>query len=471
MKSSSAVFIKDEQKLNLTQNDLFDKIINLKLTCYDIKTGKREAFVIRSDYEIIYPDADLPIDGNIIPYLRNNCVIRRCTYKPSIKVQCKMVSTNTGISTEVYVSNFFMLTQDGQHLRSFNNSQYRIETVEIAMGYWGQFRIGKESEYRVPSYDEFFTIKAQNGADKLTLTGAIVVTTDKLPPDSVLHIKGFVADIYSSPVAVSGVNTPQKAKKNPVTSSSKSFAKIAYDSITRRYLNKHSLTDGEVTDIIKSRNNIPVSDIENFAIKVSYDKETGMLSEADAEKYGTKVYLSKGVEDIEIPKVKDSEGKEVNKEFYFELGWTIGQTVARLTSFLCTDINFTFNKNGDVLLYLTEEANDPESLYYDFFKAGMYDNSILANKSLYDSKLPAVYNINIDAVATIVCPFFTFFEPFQKIEFATRYALTSMVSYFASYAPTVYSFMIINALISFATVDAINEVQITAVASRDSQAN
>lgn len=468
---SNASFIKDEQKLNLTQNDLFDKIINLKLTCYDIKTGKREAFVIRSDYEIIYPDADLPIDGNIIPYLRNHCVIRRCTYKPSIKVQCKMVSTNTGISAEVYVSNFFMLSQDGQHLRSFNNSQYRIETVEIAMGYWGQFRIGKESDYRVPTYDEFFTIKAQNGADKLTLAGAIVVTTDKLPPDSVLHIKGFVADVYSSPVAVSKVDTPQKAQKHLVTSSSTGFAKIAFDSITRRYLNKHSLTDGEVTDIVKRSNNIPVSDIESFPVSVSYDKETGMLSEADAKKHGTKVYLSDGVKALEIPKVVDSEGKEVEKKFYFELGWTIGQTVARLTSFLCSDINFTFNKNGDVLLYLTGEANDPEGLYHSFLKSGMYDNSVLANKSMYDNKLPAVYNINVDAVATIVCPFFTFFEPFQKIEFATRYALSSMVSYFASYAPTVYSFMIINAFISFATVDAVNEVQITAVASRDSTAN
>lgn len=468
---NNATFIKDEQKLNLTQNDLFDRIINLKITCYDVNTGKREAFVIRSDYEMVYPDANIPIDGNILPYLKNHCVIRRCTYKPSIKVQCKMVSTNTGISTEVYVSNFFLLSQDGQHLRSFNSSQYRIETVEIAMGYWGQFRIGKESEYRVPTYDEFFTIKAQNGADKITLTGAIVVTTDKLPPDSVLHIKGFVADIYSSPVAVSGVDTPQKAKRHPITSSSTDFAKIVYDCITRRYLNKHSLTDGEVTDAIKSRNNIPVSDIASFAIPVSYDKETGMLSEADAEKYGTKVYLSKGVEALEIPKVVDSEGNEVDKVFYFELGWSIGQTVAKLTSFLCADVDFTFNKNGDVLLYLTSEADDPESLYEDFFEAGMYDNSILANKSLYDNKLPAVYNINIDAVATIVCPFFTFFEPFQYIEFATRYALTSMVSYFASYDPTIYGFMIINALISFATVDAVNEVHITAVASREARAN
>ena len=107
-------------------------------------------------------------------------------------------------------------------------------------------------------------------------------------------------------------------------------------------------------------------------------------------------------------------------------------------------------------------------LYTSFFKEGVYKDTVLVNKALYDNKLPAVYNINVDAVATIVCPFFTFFEPFQYVEFARRYALTSLVSYFASYSPTIYRFLVINALISFATVDEVNEVQITAVAMNES---
>ena len=240
--NNKAVFIPDEQKLNLTAGDMFDKIINVKITCVDVDSRQREVFVIRSDYEMVYPESSMPIDGDVLPYLRNSCVIRRCTMKPSIKVQTKMVSSNTGISTDVYISNFFMLTQDGKHLRSFNNSQYKIEIVEIAMGYWGQFRIGKESENRVPTYEEFFNVDAKNGADKITITGTVVVTTDKLPPDSVLHIKGYVADVYSSPVAVSEITTAEKAMSNPVTSSGKDFEKVCYDLITRRYLNKHYFT-------------------------------------------------------------------------------------------------------------------------------------------------------------------------------------------------------------------------------------
>ena len=47
-------------------------------------------------------------------------------------------------------------------------------------------------------------------------------------------------------------------------------------------------------------------------------------------------------------------------------------------------------------------------------------------------------------------------------------ALTSVVSYYASYKPTIYRFLVINASISFATEEAVNEVQITAVSARDS---
>lgn len=458
----SAAFITNEEKVNLQAGDLFDRIINLKLSCVNQETEERETFVIRSDYEIIFPET-MPVDGSVATYMKNKCIIRRCAHKPSIKVVCKMVSTNTGINAEVFVSNFFMLTKDGKHLRSFNSSQYKIEKVEIAMGYWAQFRVGEEKDSEAPTYDEYFEINAENGADKIILTGAIIVTTDKLPPDSVLRIKGFVADVYSSPVAVSEIDSADTAASQPVASSGKGFEEIVYTCITKRYLNLHNVTDVELKT---SKKNIPVSDIKNFPVSVSYDKQTGLLGDTDADKYGVKVYLSKGAKALQIPKLYDSEGNEVENTMYFESGWTIGQTIARISSFMKVDLEFTFNKEGDVLIYLLSEATHPDELYESFKADKLYEKTIFANKSLYDNKLPCVYNINIDAIATIVCPFFTFLEPFQYVEFASRYALTSMVSYFASYNPTIYKFLIINATISFATVDNINEVQLTAVASK-----
>lgn len=461
----SANFISDAEKVNLSAGALFDRIINLKITCVDVDTKQKEVFVIRSDYEMVIPDATLPLDSSVTSSVRGSYMIRRCTHKPSIKVQCKVVSSNTGINADVYVSNFFLLTSDGKHLRSFNNSQYEIESVEIAMGYWGQFKRNKESP--APTYDEFFDIKAENGADKITLTGKITVTTDKLPPDSVLHIHGYVANIYESPVALSDL-TVDTAVEQPTAKSGENLADIMYRCITRRYLNFHYFTDGEGKDTGKVIN---VSEIAYYGVNVSYDKATGLLSEADADKYGVKVYVTEKAKEIVIPKILDAEDKAQDKVMSFEAGWTVGETIARIITFAQADIDYTFNRKGDVLVYAVEEVTNPDSIYKSFMEEGVYKDTVLDNPALYDKRLPAVYNINVDAVATIVCPFFTFFEPFQYIEFASRYALTSVVSYFASYAPTVYRFLIISASISFATVDDINEVQITAVSSREAVKN
>lgn len=464
----SVNFISDAEKVNLSAGAMFDKIINLKLTCENKSTRLKEEFVIRSDYEMILPDTTLPLDSSVTSSLQGKYMIRRCTHKPSIKVQCKVVASNTGIEADVFVNNFFLLTSDGKHIRSFNNSQYEIESVEIAMGYWSQFK--RKPESPVPTYDEFFDIKAENGADKITLTGKIVVTTDKLPPDSTLHIHGFVASIYNSPVALSKLTVDDTVKKFSTAKSGENLETVLKRCVTRRYLNPHYFTEGEGKENKPDRA-IGVSEIAYYGVKATFDKTTGLLSESDAEKYGVKVYVTTKVKEIVLPKARDKDDNEVDKIYYFEGGWTVGQTVARILSYVQADIDYTYNRNGDILVYALEEVTKPDSIYESFMKDGVYKETVLANPALYDNKLPAVYNINVDAVATIVCPFFTFFEPFQYVEFASRYALTSRVSYFASYAPTVYRFLIISASISFATVDAVNEVQITAVASRSATKN
>ena len=467
-------FIPDNQKLcdNLTSGDLFDRIINLKITCYDKNSGERESFVIRSDYELIFPsnqsnlvNPTVPVDGTIYPALNNKCIIRRCTNKPSIKVQCKMVSTDTGTSIDVFVTNFFILTEDGKHLRSFNESKYKMETVEIAMGYWGQFSTQPES------VKDYFNIKAENGADKITLTGAIVVTTDKLPPDSVLHIKGYVGDIYSSPIDVSQIETPKEAFDNPVTSSDKDFKELCYNLITRRYLNMHYFTDKEGKSLKVNRRNVTLSKLKSFPVAISYDEKTGMMSTTDADNYGVQVYLSKKAQELSLPKMKDADGNEVTKSVYFEAGYTVGQTITRIIAIMQVDLNYTFTSKGDILIYTSDEVMDFKKLHESFQEANLYKDTVFANKGFYDSKLPAVNNITIDTVATIVCPFFTFFEPFQYVEFASRFALTSAVGYFASYSPTIYRFLVINATINFATVDDVNEVHITAVSSLEALKN
>lgn len=467
---SRAVFTSDENKLHLTAGDLFDHIINLKLVCENKVTKEMETFVIRSDYELVYTNVDL---DNFIRQADNTnkkYIIRRCTFKPSIKIQCKMVTSNVATSVDIFVNNFFMLTKNGDYLRSFNESQYYIKSVTIAMGYWGQFEHTVDPTSK-NALEQYFDIKAENGADSLTLTSPIVVTTDKLPPDSTLHLHGYVADIYGSPVGITNIDDAQKAFSKPSISSGTDMEAVFYDCITRRYINPHTYMEDNKIGTLKIKKLVPVSkdsDVE-FIRSLVLDPETNQLSDADAKQYGVQVYLSEKVKDMKFKKVYDSDGHEVDRKIYFEPSWTIGQTIVRIMSYIDADLEFTFTLKGDVLIYTPEEMiDDVEGISKGIYEDGVYDDTVLASKDLYNNALPAVYNINIDAVATIVCPFFTFLQPFQYVEFASRYAITSTVSYYASYKPTIYRFLIINATISFATEEAVNEVQISAVSARDS---
>lgn len=462
-------FINDESKINLQAGDLFDRIINLKLTCYDAVNRKAEEFVIRSDYELILPDSDFSNERS-----RKGFIIRKCTNKPSIKVQCKMVTSNVGTSIDVFVSNFFLLTADGKHLRSFNSQQYKISSVEVIMGYWGQLKDSLNPD--TDNADDYYNLKAVNGADRIVINGGkpIIVTTEKLPPDSAIHIKGYVGDIYSSPVAISSVKAPSKALEKSVASSGTEFEQVLFNNITRRYINGNvRLRENSLMDNLSYNMVAPVdpSDAEKgIAIgnKVVKPDSDGLLSVEDAKAYGVKVYLSEEAKKVQIHKAYDSDNNEVGKRVYFEPGWTIGMTISRIMSYMDKELEYTFSLDGDVLIYTPTEMQDPEALSKAFNAEGLYENTVLANKELYNNRLPAVYNINIDAVATIVCPFFTFIQPFQYVEFASRYALTSIVSYYAQYKPTISRFLVISASISFATVDDVNEVHITAVSARDS---
>lgn len=466
---SKAVFSSDESKLHLSPNDLFDRIINLKLVCENKVTKELEVFVIRSDYELVYSNVDLDNFIKQAPKVNKKYTVRRCTFKPSIKVQCKMVTSNVATSMDIFINNFFLLTKDGNYLRSFNSSQYLIKSVLVVMGYWGQFENTLDPDSPI-ALEQYFDIKAENGADSLMMTAPIVVTTDKLPPDSTLCLHGYVADIYGSPVGVTKVDDAKKAFDKPSMSSGTDMEKMFFDCITRRYVNPHSyLEDSNIgTGAMKKLVSVSKDSDVDFIKALKLDSNTNQMSEADAKKYGVKVYLSDKVKEAKLKKMYDSDGKEVDRKIYFESGWTIGHTIVRIMSFIDAELEFTFTLEGDVLIYTPHEMlKAVEDLYKKFNQDGVYKDKVLANANFYNNALPAVYNINIDAVATITCPFFTFIEPFQYIEFASRYALTSTVAYYASYKPTIYRFLVINATISFATEEAVNEVHITAVSGRD----
>ena len=86
---------------------------------------------------------------------------------------------------------------------------------------------------------------------------------------------------------------------------------------------------------------------------------------------------------------------------------------------------------GDYVVFLQEELNDIEAMLEGTTFEKQYENTAL-HKS-WNNNIPAVYNITNDALCTIVCPFFSFINPFEKLYFKSRYALGGLVSYYAKF--------------------------------------
>lgn len=429
-----------------TEKDLIDRIINVKITTKPFSTSKivthkvEDVFVIRSDYEIEINEG-------------KGYRIKKCEIKPSIKVQYKQVSSGTGIEIDLFLSNFFIMTKDGRTLMSINQSTYDIAKIEIQMGYLGQFNklLGISSGTSVASltYEDLFDFDRQGaGIQTIVISDVEKVTTDKLPPDYTLHIHGYVgnttntSEIPKAELVYSDV--PSSAY---ITVKDKPLPALFYKYITRRFLNVNVFPKGTTFPSLES---------------------DGFFSEANANTYGVKVVCSKKVQELKLNEIKDKSGNTVDVSAFMFLGGnanTVDSSMQKIIEYTKKDITYVRLNSGVILVVAREEleqTNLPD-LFEDI------KDYVDANTQLhlnFHNTLPCVYNINIDALATIVCPFFTWLNPFQYFYFKTRYALSNTVSFYANYNPSVYKFYAINCLISFATVEDVNEMNIIAVSDR-----
>lgn len=430
-----------------SENDLIDRIINVKITTkYFTETGETvigDVFVIRSDYEIV--DLD-----------KGKYTIRKCDIKPSIKLQYEQVASGTAVSVNLFLSNFFVMTKDGRTLMSFNQQTYDIAKVEIQMGYLGQFNkllgLSDEGEVGKLTYKDLFDFDREGaGIQTIVINDVEKVTTEKLPPDYTLCIHGYVGNTISiaeSPTEITSYeDVPESAYFD---SKDKPIPNLFYKYVTKRFINTNLLT--------------PTTKMPKLG-------SDGFLSDTDA-KFGVKVVCSKKVEDLTLPVIKDNTGKEVEKDLnYMFFGGdanTVDSTIQKIIEYTRKNLVYTRLNSGVILVVLADELTQKNmsSLFADIKE---YIDTDTQFQSTFNNKLPCVYNINIDAMATIVCPFFTWLNPFQYLYFETRYALTNTPSFYANFNPSIYKFYTIRCNVSFATTEDINEMQITAVSDISSR--
>lgn len=431
-----------------TEAELFDRIINLKL--YTRKTGTNQIadeYVIRSDWELYYPNLMHVVQGNGKPSDVNTCYVRRCVQKPSIKVQYKQIATGTAIEIDIFISNFVMVSSDGRTLMAFNNLTYPIGMVELQMGYFGQFN------KRPNTIKEYNDLRSNKSVDLLVIdVGHGYVQTDSLPPDGVLHIHGYVGSCYTP--AVTGSNF-----------------KDTYDNIKDVHLMYNDyLKDYIFTNITRRFVRAP---LQHKAIPV--DEETGLMpwSDGTAETYGVHVYLSEELEAVCKEKldkpIKDADGNAIQRKVIGHYSESVVKALNLVRDTLGIDISFKALTDGNFIAYLSSEAMNATKLAESLRRYKVEDVALQEEGDIvdriYHGVLPAVENITTDALCTIVCPFFFFLNPFDMIKFKSRYALGGIVSYYADFTVKENKFYALYMNVSFATVEDVNECNIICTGS------
>ena len=280
------------------------------------------------------------------------------------------------IELDIFVQNFFMLDSEGKTLMSFSNAKGRLASVEIQMGYFGQFSdFFKGNENGVPTLEQYFDFTEKPEGVQTITCNVMYCQTDKLPPDSTMHIHGFVGSCYTQPVTdkmTTDDNQISSIELSTVDTSSvymyqkggnafrfKSFAHYLYNNITRRFF----------------RNKIPATnkkEVKNLKIKF---KDGGVCLDDDSSlKYGVIVFLSEGIvgdgkSNVFLGKQQmyGSDGKPLkgkkSSEFTKELsGDTPMRALNSFSSFQSGLLRVQPLDNGCYLMFLNEEMKHSEKL-------------------------------------------------------------------------------------------------------------
>lgn len=440
---------------SFSQSELFDRVINLKFYTVETGTNKiQDTYVIRSDWEIYYPDLVKIVQHNGTTKDVRSGYIRRCVQKPSIKVQYKQIATGTAVEVDIFVSNFTMLSSDGRTLMAFNNLTYPLGMVELQMGYFGQFN------QKPKDMEEYFDFSRNPNADRLMINvGHGYVQTDKLPPDGILHIHGYVGSCYTPPIT-EGKYKDTYANVTGVQRPYGEFLKdYLFNTVTRRFVR------------------IPAQTPENLA-KIQIDEDTGLIKDYKvADEFGVHVYLSDELEKAckeNLDKtVLDADGnaiKHSDTKITARYSESVVKALNLVRDELGVDMSFRALNNGDFIAYLADEAMNSEKLAKSLEKYKLENAPRLSEtgntvENIYHNVLPAVENITTDSLCTIVCPFFFFLNPFDMIKFKSRYALGGVVTYYADFTVKESKFYALYMSVSFATVEEINECNIICTGS------
>lgn len=403
-------------------NALIDRIINVKFIRNVVDAdgnivvgGKTEEFIIRSDYEVIYTNGGL------------GYYFRKCYVKPSIKIKYKQVTENTNIELMLEVHNLHAFSYTEDSSKEFSYANFPIKSVEIHFGYFGQFPKFNDAALGL-SLDDYYNMNGEVDTSVIK-ANVIAVYPVKTPPDSITQFNCIVGTVESGFVF-------QGNEENTKTVFNKSDKSIM-GAIFREYITKRFVRYYD----------------EGLTTK------KGLLTDAEADKYGVKVFMSDYVKNghPDFPQRYapiSAEDSDKEKVFTIRQSNRVTRALENIRDAGFDTLRFFPLIDGNYIAYDKDEAVNPEKIL------GSTDiNKVM----LKTPKIPAIYSMTFGATRTIKCPFFKILNPLQQVKFQSRYNLSNLVGYF--YRPEVGQdeFFVVSCLIEFATVEDVNMMTLTNV--------
>jgi len=481
-------FVKEgKQSLEVTGDDLFDKIINLKF----IRRSGR-SFTLRSDYETVHH-----ADGTTS--------FKRCTQKPDIKVEYKQVAESVAIEVDIRITNFFVGDGDKESTESMNTVMGDpVQWCIIQMGYRAQFPNWTDSKYK-KNISQFYDLNNStlNSADEVRRGNQILVQIltgypESYPPDKVTYFKGIIGSMetglrwnHTEADLVKGYGDPE------FPAEFSEIEEVLFQFVTRRFIKPSVLHIAETKRDFTNQEALAAMEGKKFEQRVivyQYDSYKDPGSDAISRLQTSAANIVEGSDEPnnewkELP-ILDNGIMSIETANKFGIICAVSRTLRSMRANALygygltpaqaealrpippTPYNDMQNKLGAQLVslqqhypflrwyelmdgsfYFYHEQDTDEDLWNDPFIKNLQKNNVVF--------LPGVYDMTPSGTRVIRCPFISFLSPMMTVLFQSRFTIGTMVSYF--YPPKTNAFLVIIANVAFATVQEDNLMELMCV--------